>query len=114
MGHRPRAKGGYFPVAPVDSAVDIRGEMVSTMIEMGLNCDKHHHEVAAAQHELGLTFSTLVENADNMHIYTYVVHQVEHSYVKHAKSMPKPTKQENGSGIHHNMSNLTHVKKPIA
>ena len=48
LGHRPRAKGGYFPVAPVDSAVDIRGEMVSTMIEMGLPCDKHHHEVAAA------------------------------------------------------------------
>ncbi len=46
LGHRPRAKGGYFPVAPVDSAVDIRGEMVSTMIEMGLPCDKHHHEVA--------------------------------------------------------------------
>ena len=59
MGHRPRAKGGYFPVAPVDSAVDIRGEMVSTMLEMGLPCDKHHHEVAAAQHELGLTFGTL-------------------------------------------------------
>ena len=46
MGHRPRAKGGYFPVAPVDSAVDIRGEMVTTMLEMGLPCDKHHHEVA--------------------------------------------------------------------
>ena len=59
MAHRPRAKGGYFPVAPVDSAVDIRGEMVSTMLEMGLPCDKHHHEVAAAQHELGLTFGTL-------------------------------------------------------
>ncbi|MEO5640174.1 MAG: glutamine synthetase beta-grasp domain-containing protein, partial [Sphingomicrobium sp.] len=56
LGHRPRAKGGYFPVAPVDSAVDIRAEMVSTMLEMGLPCDKHHHEVAAAQHELGLTY----------------------------------------------------------
>src|SRR3546814_7721332 len=44
LGHRPRAKGGYFPVAPVDSAMDIRGEMVSTMIEMGLPMDKHHHE----------------------------------------------------------------------
>ena len=84
MAHRPRAKGGYFPVAPVDSAVDIRGEMVSTMIEMGLNCDKHHHEVAAAQHELGLTYSTLVETADNMQIYKYVVHQVAHAYGKTA------------------------------
>ena len=56
LAHRPRAKGGYFPVAPVDSAMDIRGEMVSTMLEMGLPMDKHHHEVAAAQHELGLTY----------------------------------------------------------
>jgi hypothetical protein len=63
LGHRPRAKGGYFPVAPVDSCVDIRGEMVSTMLEMGLPCDKHHHEVAAGQHELGLTFGTLVQTA---------------------------------------------------
>ncbi len=104
MGHRPRAKGGYFPVAPVDSAVDIRGEMVSTMIEMGLNCDKHHHEVAAAQHELGLTFGTLVETADNMQIYKYVVHQVAHVYGKTATFMPKPIKDDNGSGMHTHMS----------
>ena len=104
MAHRPRAKGGYFPVAPVDSAVDIRGEMVSTMIEMGLNCDKHHHEVAAAQHELGLTFGTLVETADNMQIYKYVVHQVAHIYGKTATFMPKPIKDDNGSGMHTHMS----------
>ena len=104
MAHRPRAKGGYFPVAPVDSAVDIRGEMVSTMIEMGLNCDKHHHEVAAAQHELGLTFGTLVETADNMQIYKYVVHQVAHAYGKTATFMPKPIKADNGSGMHTHMS----------
>ena len=100
LAHRPRAKGGYFPVAPVDSAVDIRGEMVSTMIEMGLPCDKHHHEVAAAQHELGLTFGTLVETADNMQIYKYVVHQVAHIYGKTATFMPKPIKDDNGSGMH--------------
>ena len=72
LGHRPRVKGGYFPVAPVDSCMDIRGEMVATMLEMGLPCDKHHHEVAAAQHELGLTFGTLVTTADRMQIYKYV------------------------------------------
>ena len=104
LAHRPRAKGGYFPVAPVDSAVDIRGEMVSTMIEMGLPCDKHHHEVAAAQHELGLTFGTLVETADNMQIYKYVVHQVAHIYGKTATFMPKPIKDDNGSGMHTHMS----------
>ncbi|HEU4969246.1 type I glutamate--ammonia ligase [Sphingomonas sp.] len=104
LAHRPRAKGGYFPVGPVDSAVDIRGEMVSTMLEMGLPCDKHHHEVAAAQHELGLTFGTLVETADRMQIYKYVVHQVAQAYGKTATFMPKPIKDDNGSGMHTHMS----------
>ena len=104
LGHRPRAKGGYFPVAPVDSAVDIRGEMVSTMLEMGLPCDKHHHEVAAAQHELGLTFGTLTQTADRMQIYKYVVHQVAQAYGKTATFMPKPIKEDNGSGMHTHFS----------
>ncbi|WP_227340219.1 type I glutamate--ammonia ligase [Sphingopyxis sp. P8] len=104
LGHRPRAKGGYFPVAPVDSAVDIRAEMVSTMLELGLPCDKHHHEVAAAQHELGLTFGTLTETADRMQIYKYVVHQVAHAYGKSATFMPKPIKDDNGSGMHTHIS----------
>ena len=104
MGHRPRAKGGYFPVAPVDSAMDIRAEMVSTMMEMGLPMDKHHHEVASAQHELGITFGTLVETADRVQIYKYVVHQVAHAYGKTATFMPKPIKDDNGSGMHTHMS----------
>jgi glutamine synthetase len=104
LAHRPRAKGGYFPVAPVDSAVDIRAEMVSTMLEMGLPCDKHHHEVAAAQHELGLTFGTLTQTADRMQIYKYVVHQVAHAYGKTATFMPKPIRQDNGSGMHTHIS----------
>jgi glutamine synthetase len=104
LGHRPRAKGGYFPVAPVDSAVDIRGEMVSTMLEMGLPMDKHHHEVAAAQHELGLTFGTLTQTADRMQVYKYVVHQVAQAYGKTATFMPKPIKEDNGSGMHTHLS----------
>ena len=112
MAHRPRAKGGYFPVAPVDSAVDIRGEMVSTMIEMGLPCDKHHHEVAAGQHELGLTFGTLTQTADRMQIYKYVVHQVAHAYGKTATFMPKPIKEDNGSGMHTHLS-IWNGKEPL-
>ncbi|WP_374589530.1 type I glutamate--ammonia ligase [Novosphingobium sp.] len=104
MGHRPGVKGGYFPVAPIDSCVDIRGEMVSTMLEMGLPCDKHHHEVAAAQHELGLTFGTLVQTADRMQVYKYVVQQVAHAYGKTATFMPKPIKGDNGSGMHTHIS----------
>ena len=112
MGHRPRAKGGYFPVAPVDSAMDIRGEMVATMLEMGLPCDKHHHEVAAAQHELGLTFGTLTQTADRMQIYKYVVHQVAHAYGKTATFMPKPIKEDNGSGMHTHLS-IWQGKEPL-
>ena len=104
MGHRPRAKGGYFPVAPVDSCMDIRGEMVTTMMEMGLPMDKHHHEVAAAQHELGITFGSLVETADRVQVYKYVVQQVAHAYGKTATFMPKPIKDDNGSGMHTHMS----------
>ncbi|WP_404711625.1 type I glutamate--ammonia ligase [Sphingomonas sp. MMS24-J13] len=104
LAHRPRAKGGYFPVAPVDSAVDIRAEMVSTMLEMGLPCDKHHHEVAAAQHELGLTFGTLVTTADRMQIYKYVVWNVAQAYGKTVTFMPKPIAKDNGSGMHTHMS----------
>jgi glutamine synthetase len=104
LGHRPRAKGGYFPVPPVDSTMDLRGEMVSTMLEMGLPMDKHHHEVAASQHELGLTFGTLVNTADRMQIYKYVVAQVAQAYGKTATFMPKPIKEDNGSGMHTHMS----------
>ncbi|WP_374763957.1 type I glutamate--ammonia ligase [Yunchengibacter salinarum] len=99
-GHRPRAKGGYFPVPPVDSGQDLRGEMVKVMKEMGLNMDKHHHEVAASQHELGITFSTLTGTADNVQVYKYVVHQVAHTYGKTATFMPKPVAADNGSGMH--------------
>lgn len=104
LGHRPRAKGGYFPVAPVDSCMDIRAEMVTTMLEMGLPMDKQHHEVAAAQHELGITFGTLVETSDRIQVYKYVVQQVAAAYGKTATFMPKPIKDDNGSGMHTHMS----------
>jgi glutamine synthetase len=99
-GHRPPIKGGYFPVPPVDGASDLRAEMLSVMAEMGLDVEKHHHEVAPSQHELGFVFSTLVRTADNMQIYKYVVHNVAHQYGKTATFMPKPIKGDNGSGMH--------------
>jgi glutamine synthetase len=99
-GHRPGHKGGYFPVAPVDHGQDLRAEMVSTMIEMGLTMEKHHHEVAPSQHELGMRFDTLIRIADDMQKYKYVVHQVAHAYGKTATFMPKPIIGDNGSGMH--------------
>jgi len=100
MGHRPPTKGGYFPVPPVDGASDLRAEMLTVMKDMGLQIEKHHHEVAPAQHELGNVFSTLVKAADGVQIYKYVVHNVAHQYGKTATFMPKPIKGDNGSGMH--------------
>src|SRR3546814_3301276 len=68
LGHRPPVKGGYFPVPPVDSAMDLRGEMLKIMGEMGLAIEKHHNEVAPSQHELGVKFAALVQAADGMQI----------------------------------------------
>jgi glutamine synthetase len=99
-GHRPPIKGGYFPVAPVDAAGDLRAEMLTVMADMGLKVEKHHHEVAPSQHELGIVFNTLVRTADDMQIYKYVVHNVAHQYGKSATFMPKPIKGDNGSGMH--------------
>lgn len=104
MAHRPPVKGGYFPVMPVDSGQDIRGEMLSVMREMGLETEKHHHEVAPSQHELGTKFNTMVKTADGMQIYKYVIHQVAHQWGKTATFMPKPVSGDNGSGMHTHMS----------
>ena len=100
LGHRPGIKGGYFPVPPVDAGTDLRAEMVTVMAEMGLTVEKHHHEVAPSQHELGIKYNTLVRSADEMQIYKYVVQNVAHSYGKSATFMPKPVAGDNGSGMH--------------
>ncbi len=100
MGHRPGPKGGYFPVPPVDSEQDMRSEMLTVMGELGLEPEKHHHEVAPAQHELGMKFSTLTVMADRLQLYKYVIHNVAASYGKTATFMPKPMFADNGSGMH--------------
>lgn len=99
-GHRPRTKGGYFPVQPVDSMVDLRAEMVNVLEEVGLETFVVHHEVAQGQGEIGVKFSTLVEAADNVQIYKYVVKMVAHLNGKTATFMPKPLYGDNGSGMH--------------
>ncbi len=100
LGHRPRVKGGYFPVQPMDTGSDLRAEMVTVLADMGVDVEKHHHEVAPAQHELGIKFAKLVKCADNMQIYKYVVHNVAQAYGKTATFMPKPIFGDNGSGMH--------------
>ncbi|MFZ2100268.1 MAG: type I glutamate--ammonia ligase [Oricola sp.] len=100
LGHRPRVKGGYFPVNPIDSAQDIRSEMLTVLGEMGVAIEKHHHEVAAAQHELSMLFNTLTRKADEVQLYKYVCHNVAHAYGKTVTFMPKPVFGDNGTGMH--------------
>ncbi|MFC5068297.1 type I glutamate--ammonia ligase [Flaviflagellibacter deserti] len=99
-GYHIPVKGGYFPVPPVDSGQDIRGEMLAAMASMGVTVEKHHHEVASAQHELGMKFDTLTLMADQLMIYKYCIHNVAHSFGKSATFMPKPVYGDNGSGMH--------------
>jgi glutamine synthetase len=103
-GHHIPMKGGYFPVPPVDSSQDIRSEMLSIMADMGVTVEKHHHEVGAAQHELGIKYAPIIESADQVQIYKYVVQQVANAYGKTATFMPKPVFGDNGTGMHCNQS----------
>ena len=103
-GHRPGVKGGYFPVNPTDDGQDIRSEMLSTMKRLGMSVDKHHHEVASCQHELGLIFSSLTKQGDELQKFKYVIHNVAQAYGKSATFMPKPISGDNGTGMHVNMS----------
>ncbi len=111
-GHRPHVKGGYFPEAPIDSLSDIRAEMLSVMKRMGVPVEKHHHEVAPSQCELGILYSPLTDCADNLQLYKYTVHNVAHAYGKTATFLPKPIYGDNGSGMHCHQS-LFKKKKPL-
>ncbi len=105
IGHRPPVKGGYFPVPPVDSLQEMRSAICSTLEEMGVKVEVHHHEVGTAgQCEIGTRFDTLVRRADMNQILKYVVLNVAHNYGKTATFMPKPLVSDNGSGMHVHMS----------
>ena len=101
LGYKPRHKEGYFPVSPLDSFQDLRTEMVQTMEQVGLRVEKHHHEVATAgQAEIDLRFLPLVEMADALQWYKYIVKNVAKKHGKTATFMPKPVFGDNGSGMH--------------
>ena len=106
MGHRPRVKGGYVPVPPVDSSQDMRAVMCERIEDMiGEGCiEVHHHEVTPCQLEIGVAFNTLVRKADEVQKLKYAVHNVAHQFGKTATFMPKPIVGDNGSGMHVHIS----------
>jgi len=99
-GHRPGTKGGYFPVAPTDSAVDMRAEMMQVLEQVGLEVVLGHHEVAQGQHEIGIVYSDIIGAADNVQKYKYVIKMIAHLNGKTATFMPKPMFGDNGNGMH--------------
>ena len=101
LGHKPRHKGGYFPLPPSDSLQDVRTEMVLTMEEIGIDVEASHHEVATGgQCEIDLQFSPLLLMADDLLRYKYVVKNVAKQHGMTATFMPKPLFEDNGSGMH--------------
>jgi glutamine synthetase len=112
LGHHIGFKKGYFPVPPLDTAQDMRSEMLAAIARMGVKVEKHHHEVGSAQHELGLKFAPMVRMADQMQIYKYCIQQVAQVYGKTATFMPKPIYGDNGSGMHCHQS-IWNGEKPL-
>jgi len=105
LGYKPRHKEGYFPVSPLDSYQDVRTEMVQMMEQVGIRVEKHHHEVATAgQAEIDLRFLPLVQMADALQWYKYIVKNVAKRHGKTATFMPKPVFGDNGSGMHTHQS----------
>jgi glutamine synthetase len=113
LGHKIRAKEGYFPVAPLDTLQDLRTEMVLTMESIGIPVEVHHHEVAAAgQTEIDMKRDTLTKMADNYMKYKYVTKNVAKKNGKTVTFMPKPIFGDNGSGMHVHQS-LWKAGKPL-
>ncbi len=104
-GYRPMVKGGYFPVAPLDSLHDLRAEMCKTLEQVGIEVEVHHHEVAnAGQCEIGTKFNSLTKKADDLMTMKYIIKNVAHRNGKTVTFMPKPIVGDNGSGMHVHMS----------
>lgn len=99
-GHRFERKNCYLSAQPIDSFNDIRAEILETFKEIKMKPTLHHHEVASSQCEVGFEYSDIITAADNIQKGKYVVHNVASSYGKSATFMPKPVKEDNGSGMH--------------
>ncbi|MGE4606763.1 MAG: type I glutamate--ammonia ligase, partial [Myxococcota bacterium] len=105
LAHKPRYKEGYFPLPPTDSMQDLRTEMVLQMEALGIEIEAHHHEVGTAgQAEIDMKFGPLVQMADQLLNYKYIVKNVARNNGMTATFMPKPIFEDNGSGMHTHQS----------
>jgi glutamine synthetase len=105
LGYKLRHKEGYFPCPPSDQLMDLRNEMMQTMIQCGIDVEAQHHEVATAgQCEIDMRFQELVRMADQMCLYKYIVRNVARRAGKTVTFMPKPLYGDNGSGMHTHIS----------
>lgn len=104
LGYKVRPKEGYFPAQPTDSLHDLRTEICLEMERCGMKVERHHHEVAGAQHEINFRFDTALGMADKMMWFKYIVKNVANKYGRMATFMPKPIFGDNGSGMHIHMS----------
>ena len=105
LGYKPRYKEGYFPVPPTDSQQDIRTEMMLVLESIGIAIEAQHHEVATGgQAEIDMRFGRLVQMADNMLMYKYVIKNVARRHGRTATFMPKPLFNDNGTGMHTHLS----------
>ncbi len=101
LGHRPRHKEGYFPVPPIDSLSELRHVMVQTLEGVGIEVEREHHEVATAgQAEVNYRFSSLLDAADTLMWFKYIVKNVARLNGRTVTFMPKPLHGDNGSGMH--------------
>jgi glutamine synthetase len=112
-GHRPKIKGGYFPVPPVDQTSDIRDQIVVNLQNAGFSIERSHHEVGTAgQQEINYRFSTLTRAADDLMTFKYIVKNTCFVNGKTATFLPKPLFDDNGSGMHCHQS-LWKNNKPL-
>ncbi|MCW2708648.1 MAG: L-glutamine synthetase [Frankiales bacterium] len=101
LGYKPRYKGGYFPVSPTDHYADLRDEMAVQLEAAGMQVERGHHEVGSAgQAEINYKFGTLLESADNLMLFKYIIKNTAHAAGKTVTFMPKPIAGDNGSGMH--------------
>ncbi|MBU2492788.1 MAG: type I glutamate--ammonia ligase [Bacteroidetes bacterium] len=113
LAYKPRYKEGYFPVPPTDSLNDLRNDMVLNMIEAGLDVECQHHEVATGgQSEIDLRFAPLLQSADQLLMFKYIIKNTARANNKTVTFMPKPIQGDNGSGMHVH-SSLWKKGKPL-